>query len=156
MYFFIIPLLAASYKVLLRFIFVCVLSCLVMSNSLRPHGLQPVRLLRPWNFPGNNPSMSCHFLHQRIFLTQGSNPCVLLLLHLQVGSLPLVPPIHFPCHLFLGLLFIQKFTTSFSNTWGFSRSFCCQFPIQYYCNQRTCMLCMSCSCCLVVKSCLTL
>ena len=97
MYFFIIPLLAASYKVLLRFIFVCVLSCLVMSNSLRPHGLQPVRLLRPWNFPGNNPSMSCHFLHQRIFLTQGSNPCVLLLLHLQVGF-------YHQCHQFISLV----------------------------------------------------
>ena len=26
----------------------------VMSDSLRPHGLQPTRLLRPWNFPGKN------------------------------------------------------------------------------------------------------
>ena len=23
-----------------------------MSDSLRPHGLQPTRLLRPWDFPG--------------------------------------------------------------------------------------------------------
>ena len=26
----------------------------VMSNSLRPHGLQPARLLCPWNSPGKN------------------------------------------------------------------------------------------------------
>ena len=26
----------------------------VMSNSLWPHGLQPTRLLCPWNFPGKN------------------------------------------------------------------------------------------------------
>ena len=31
----------------------------------------------------------CHFLLQGIFLTQGSKPCLLCLLHLQVGSLPL-------------------------------------------------------------------
>ena len=31
-------------------------------------------------------------LLQRIFPTQGSNPCLLGLLHWQAGSLPLVPP----------------------------------------------------------------
>ena len=34
--------------------------------------------------------MGCHFLLQGIFLTQGSNPCLLHLLHWQPG--PLVPP----------------------------------------------------------------
>ena len=33
-----------------------------------------------------------HFLFQRIFLTRGSNPCLLHLLHWQAGSLPLAPP----------------------------------------------------------------
>ena len=33
-----------------------------------------------------------HFLLQGIFLIQGSNVCLLGLLHLQAGSLPLVPP----------------------------------------------------------------
>ena len=36
--------------------------------------------------------MGCHALLQGIFLTQGLNPCLLCLLHGQVGSLPLVPP----------------------------------------------------------------
>ena len=36
--------------------------------------------------------VGCHFLFQGIFLTQGSNPCLLCLLHWQAGSLPLVPP----------------------------------------------------------------
>ena len=36
--------------------------------------------------------LGCHFLLQGIFPTQGSNPCLLCLLHWQVGSLPLVPP----------------------------------------------------------------
>ena len=61
-------------------------SCAVMSDSLRPCGLQPVRLLCPWDSPGKNPRVSCHFLLQRIFLTTGLN---LHLLHWQADSLPL-------------------------------------------------------------------
>ena len=33
-----------------------------MSNSLRPHGLKPTRLLHPWNFPGKSTGVGCHFL----------------------------------------------------------------------------------------------
>ena len=46
----------------------------VKSNSLRPHGLQPTRLLHPWDFPGKNTGVGFHFLLQEIFLTQGLNP----------------------------------------------------------------------------------
>ena len=49
-------------------------SCSVLSDSQRPHRLQPTRLLRPWDFPGKNTGVGCHFLLQGIFLTQGSNP----------------------------------------------------------------------------------
>ena len=45
-----------------------------MSSSLQPHGLQPTRLLCPWDSPGKNTGVGCHFL---IFLTQGSNPSLL-------------------------------------------------------------------------------
>ena len=45
-----------------------------MSNSLQPQGLQPARLLCPWDFPGKNTGVGCHFLLQGIFPTQGSNP----------------------------------------------------------------------------------
>ena len=34
----------------------------VMSDSLQPHGLQPTRLLRPWDFSGNSTGVGCHFL----------------------------------------------------------------------------------------------
>ena len=44
-----------------------------MSESLQPYGLQPARLLCPWDFPGKNTGVSCHFLLQGIFLTQGLN-----------------------------------------------------------------------------------
>ena len=49
----------------------------VVSDSSRPHGLQPTRLLCPWDFPGKNPGVGCHFLHQGIFATEGSNLCLL-------------------------------------------------------------------------------
>ena len=45
-----------------------------------------LRLLCPWDFPGRNAGMSCHFPLQGIFLTQGLNPH---LLHWQVDSLVL-------------------------------------------------------------------
>ena len=45
----------------------------VISDSCRPHGLQPTRVLCPWNFPGKNTGVGCHFLLQGIFSTQGSN-----------------------------------------------------------------------------------
>ena len=59
----------------------CVCVCVsysVMSDSLLPHGLWPARLLCPWNVPGKNTGMGCHFLLQGIFLTQGLNLCLLL------------------------------------------------------------------------------
>ena len=34
----------------------------VLSNSLRPHGLQPTRLFRPWDFPGKSTGVGCHRL----------------------------------------------------------------------------------------------
>ena len=62
--------------------------CSDVSDSLRPHGLRPTRLLCPWNFPGKNTGVGCHFLLQGIFLTKGLN---LGLLHWQAGSLPAEP-----------------------------------------------------------------
>ena len=36
----------------------------VVSNSSRPHGLQPTRLLRPRDFPGKSAGVGCHRLLQ--------------------------------------------------------------------------------------------
>ena len=33
-----------------------------MSDSYRPHGLQPTRLLHPWDFPGKSTGVGCHCL----------------------------------------------------------------------------------------------
>ena len=48
----------------------------IMSDSLPPRGSKPARLFCPWDFPGKNTGVGCHFLLQGIFLTQGSNPHV--------------------------------------------------------------------------------
>ena len=50
---------------------------------LLPHGPWPARVLCPWDFPGKNMGMGCHFLLQGIFPTQGLNSG---LLHWQVTS----------------------------------------------------------------------
>ena len=36
----------------------------VVSNSVRPHRRQPTRLRRPWDSPGKNTGVGCHFLLQ--------------------------------------------------------------------------------------------
>ena len=36
-----------------------------MSDSWRPHGLQPTRLLCPWDFPSKGTGVGCHCLLQR-------------------------------------------------------------------------------------------
>ena len=58
--------------------------CLTLSNPVdySPPGF----FLCPWNFPGKNTRVGCHFPLLRIFPTQGSNLC---LLHQQADSLPL-------------------------------------------------------------------
>ena len=68
---------------------VCVQLCLILCNPMdcslpdsSVHG----------DSPSKNTGVGCHALLQRIFLTQGSNPHLLHLLHWQVGSLPLGPP----------------------------------------------------------------
>ena len=37
-------------------------NCSVVSDPQRPHGLQPSRLLHPWDFPGKSTGVGCHCL----------------------------------------------------------------------------------------------
>ena len=37
-----------------------------MSDSVRPHRRQPTRLPHPWDSPGKNTGVGCHFLLQRM------------------------------------------------------------------------------------------
>ena len=45
----------------------------VMSNSSRPHGLQPTRLLHPWDFPGKSTRVGCHYLLHESVLVRWKN-----------------------------------------------------------------------------------
>ena len=45
----------------------------VVSTSLRPHGLEPTRLLCPWASPGKNTGVGSRSLLQQIFPIQESN-----------------------------------------------------------------------------------
>ena len=51
--------------------------------------MQSARLLCPWDFPGKNTGVGCHFLLHGIFPTQGLNPG---LLHCTQMLLPSEPP----------------------------------------------------------------
>ena len=50
-----------------------VLSRSLVSDPLRPCGLQPAGLLCPWDSPGKSTGVGFHALLQGIFPTQGSN-----------------------------------------------------------------------------------
>ena len=67
--------------------FLCVFILSVMSNSLRPHGLQTTKLLCSWNSLGKNTEVSCHILLQGVFPNQrlklGLLRCRQMLLHLS-------------------------------------------------------------------------
>ena len=52
-------------------------SCL----TLQPHGLQPTRLLRPWDFLGKSTGVGCHCLLPLY-------PYYLLILHQLLHSVP--------------------------------------------------------------------
>ena len=70
------------------------LSRSVTFSSVQPYGLQPARLLCPWDSPGKNTGGGggCRALLQGIFPTQGLNLGLLQLLRWQLGSLPPVAP----------------------------------------------------------------
>ena len=62
------------------------LNCLVVvvkscPTLLQPQGLQPSRLLCPWDSPGKNTGVDCHFLLQELFPIQGLNSHPWHLLH---------------------------------------------------------------------------
>ena len=58
-----------------------------LSDSLRPHGLQPARFCCPWDSSGKHTGVGSHSLLQGIFSTQRLNPgllrCRQILYHLS-------------------------------------------------------------------------
>ena len=58
----------------------------------RPHGLQPTRLLRPWDFPGKSTGVGCHCLLWGLLQQQSPNS----------ASAQLRPTCAHSCHVFKG------------------------------------------------------
>jgi len=86
------------YFILLKYSwFIC-----IHAKSLQSHPtlcdpmdcMQPTRLLCPWDTPGKNTGVGCHFLLQGIFLTKGLNPgllhCRQILYHWATRQVPWV------------------------------------------------------------------
>ena len=78
-----------------------------MSDSLRPYGLSPSRLLCPWDSQGKNTAVGYHFLLQGIFLIQELNSCLLCLLHCRQILYHLSHKGK-PCLQYIGILFSSK------------------------------------------------
>ena len=63
----------------------------VVSDSVRPHRRQPTRLLRPWDSPGKNTGVGCHFLLQCMKVK--SKKCITQLATSYSSPLPHLPPV---------------------------------------------------------------
>ena len=57
-----IPLLSSGSSLVWQSL--CCCYCSVMLDSVRPHRWQPNRLFCPWDSPGKNTGVGCHFLLQ--------------------------------------------------------------------------------------------
>ena len=66
-------------------------SCSVVSDSQRPHGLQPTRLLHPWDSPGKSAGVGCHCLLVFIYfqVPHWSLPQLSTLVTISFFSMPL-------------------------------------------------------------------
>ena len=64
--------------------------CLILSYPIDCSQL--IRFICPWDSPWKDTWLGCHALLKGIFLTQGSNLCLLCLRHWQAGFSPLAPP----------------------------------------------------------------
>ena len=80
--------------------YICtLLHCSVVCDSLRPHGLQPTRLLCPWDFPGKNTGVGSYSLLQGILPAQGAN----------LGLLHCRQILYHLCHIIREVLIIYTF-----------------------------------------------
>ena len=80
--------------------------------------MESTRLPGPWDFPGRNTGVGCHFLLPGIFLTQGSNPRLLDWQAVFTTEPPGKPlPSHGPVYFMsLGICLFWTFTLCFHGT----------------------------------------
>ena len=97
-------------------------SCSVMSNSSRPHGLQPTRLLRPGDFPGKSTGVGCHCLFCQATRTSLLYTSPLLKVLVAKSCLSLCNPLNCsppgsPIPGILQARIVEWVAFSFSNAW---------------------------------------
>ena len=63
---------AENRKAEIRIVAAAAKSLQVVSDSVRPHRRQPTRLPPPWDSPGKNTGVGCHFLLQCMKVKSGS------------------------------------------------------------------------------------
>ena len=91
----------------------------VVSDSSWPHGLQPTRLLHPWDFPGKSAGVGCHYLLpwdlwlDPIIYYPNKEKCILwydvcLFKHFNDGFLKCIFKMYLMYH-FLSFLFVCLF-----------------------------------------------
>ena len=113
----------------------------VVSNSSRPHELQPTRLLHPWDFPGKNTGVGCHCLLRvgcidiyncYIFLLDWSLDhyvvsflisCIFFILRSVLSDMRIATPAFF-CFLFAWNIFFHPLTFSLYVSWGLKSISC--------------------------------
>ena len=71
-------------------VFHCAVRMLSCVHSATPWTVTP-QAFCPWDFPGKNTGVGCHFLLQGIFPTQGSNLCFLQVSCIAGGLFTTVP-----------------------------------------------------------------
>ena len=82
----------------------------VVSDSVRPHRRQPTKLSCPWDSPGKNTGMGCHFLLQCMKVESESE----VARHKKMKSFQLFPPKS--CH--FDFLYSPSFILTFLNRKG--------------------------------------
>ena len=71
-----------------------------MSDSVRPHRWQPTRLRCPWDSPGKNTGVGCHFLLQGMKVRSESEDTQRLLATENMGWTPHIIGYVFVMHIF--------------------------------------------------------
>ena len=86
----------------------------VASDSVRSHRRQPTRLPRPWNSPGKNTRVDCHFLLQSMKVKSESEVAQLCL---TLRNPTDCSPPGSPVHGILQARTLEWVAISFSNAW---------------------------------------
>ena len=89
----------------------------LQSDSVRPHRRQPTRLPRPWDSPGKNTGVGCHFLLQSMQMKSESE------ITQSCPTLSDLMDCSLPGSSFHGILQarVLEWSTGFSKSTGFSR-----------------------------------